>query len=214
MRAALVGHAHGLLDRLATLLTPLPRDAVSDLVDDRLEVGRSQTTMNGLGRLVLTVVSAPAVVTLLAFERVASQEAQEREYAADLRAAEVAGTAAVVRLLLTTMGLAGVHTLAGAAARRREDPFTALEAVRARPDLTDRDVALARSRAREHDLRWDAAHPRDDLRLGVLEAHPATPEPEAQADRRALARAADAELTGQRTVLARRLRDELLDTWR
>ena len=41
------------------------------------------------------------------------------------------------------MGIPGIHTLAGAAARRREDPFDALAQVRDRPQLTARQVAAA-----------------------------------------------------------------------
>lgn len=212
--AALVGHAHGLLERLATLLTPLPRDAVSDLEDARLGVARSNAVMNGVGRAVLTVVSLPALLLLLAFERAAARDSQVREHAADLRAAEVAGTPAVLRLLLTTTGISGLHTLAGAAARRREDPFDALTQVRDRSDLTAAQVARTRTRAREEDLRWDATHPRDDLRLGVLQAHPSTPDASALEARQALVGAADAELAGLRPMLTRRFRDDLLESWR
>jgi Zn-dependent protease with chaperone function len=211
--AVLNAQAHALLERLATLLTPLPRDAVGELEDTRVGMEGSEATMNGVGRAVLTVVSLPAVLLLLAFERAASHDSQLREYAADLRAAEVAGTDGTVRLLLTTMGIAGVHTVAGAAVRRREDPFEALALVRDRAPLTASQVAQARTRAREEDLRWDATHPRDDLRLGVLEAHPTAPEPHLLAERRALVQAADHELTGLRPALARPLRDDLLETW-
>lgn len=212
-QAALVGQTHGLLERLATLLTPLPRDAVGELEDTRIGIERSEATMNGIGRAVLSVLSLPAVLLLLAFERAAARDSQLREYAADLRAAEVAGTAGTVRLLLTTMGMAGVHTVAGAAVRRREDPFAALAQVRERLSPTAAEVGRARTRAREEDLRWDATHPRDDLRLGVLEAHPTTPDPSVLEARRALVRAADLELTGLRPALARPLRDDLLESW-
>lgn len=212
-RAALLGHTHGLLERLATLLTPLPRDAVSDLEDARLGVQRSNAMMNGIGRAVLAVVSLPALLLLLVFERAVARESQVREYAADLRAAEVAGTSAVVRLLLTAMGIAGIHTLAGAAARRREDPFATLAQVRDRARMTAGQIAQARRRAREEGLRWDASHPRDDLRLSVLEAHPTAPDPTALEARHALVRAADAELAGLRPVLTRPFRDDLLESW-
>lgn len=145
--------------------------------------------------------------------RPAARESQVREHAADLRAAEVAGTPAVLHLLLTTMGIPGLHTLAGAAVRRREDPFEASPQVRDRAPLTAGQVAQACTRAREEDLRWDATHPRDDLRLGVLEARLAVPDAAALEGRHTLVREADAELAGLRPALIRPFRDDLLDSW-
>ncbi|MBC9823989.1 M48 family metallopeptidase [Terrabacter sp. MAHUQ-38] len=116
-RDTTVGHvawtAHGVLRRFATLLTPLPSDAYSDFADYRLEIAASEATMNALAAFLLRIVSTPAILLLLLFERLAAVSSQRREYLADLRAAEVAGTRAVVRLLITTENLAGLHTLAG-----------------------------------------------------------------------------------------------------
>ncbi|WP_162262026.1 M48 family metalloprotease [Terrabacter sp. Soil810] len=196
--------AHGVLRRAATLLTPLPDDAYSDFVDDRRDV--SEATMNAVGSLVLRVLSAPANLLLLLFERLAAVESQRREYLADLRAAEVAGTSAVVRLLVTTENLPGLHTLAAAGARRREDPFAVLETVRERPGPTAQQVAAARQRAREQDLRWDASHPRDDLRLSLAEARAA----ERSVGASDVQHGADRELAGLRGELTRQLSDELV----
>jgi Zn-dependent protease with chaperone function len=207
--AHVVDLAHGLLLRLATLLTPLPSDAYSDFADYRFEIAASQATMNAAGAGILRVVSAPATGLLLWFERLAAVDGQRREYVADLSAAEVAGTAASVRLLLTMENIPGLHTLAGAAVRRREDPFAALEQVRERPAPTGRQVAAARQRAREHDLRWDASHPRDDLRLSLVETVAA----ERSLPRTAAEKGADRELAGLRPELAREFAHELTDPW-
>jgi Zn-dependent protease with chaperone function len=202
----LVAVAHGLLRRAATLLTPLPEDAYSDVADYRY--GVSQATMNGAGSLVLRVLSAPPRLLLLGFERLAAVESQRREYLADLCAAEVAGTPAVVRLLVTAGNLPGLHTLASAAVRRREDPFTVLETVRDRPGPTAQQVATARQRAREQDLRWDATHPRDDLRLSLVEARAA----EASLATIDAQQGADRELSHLRSALSRPFADDLSDT--
>lgn len=213
LRTAVVAHAHGLLERTATLLTPLPRDAVSDFEDPRLNVVRSNAVMNGVGRGVLTAVSLPAVLLLLAFERVTSRERQLHAYLADLSAAQVAGTAAVARLLITVASLPGLHTVASAAVRRREDPFEALSRSRRDGPRTAGEVARARTLARTEGRRWDAAHPRDDLRLSVLEAHATETGVDVLAAHRSLAGRADTELAGLRPTLRRALRDELLETW-
>jgi hypothetical protein len=118
-----------------------------------------------------------------------------------------------VRLLLTGMNTSGLHTVAGSAARRREDPFDALEQVRTRPAPTPSEVAAARARARAADLRWDDSHPRDDLRLEVVEARPSAPDPGALESRRLLVHSADGELMSLRPALARELGHELLETW-
>jgi Zn-dependent protease with chaperone function len=214
-RAALVGQAHVVLERLATLITPLPADAYSDLPRSSVDDGGwgGTATMNWMGSGLLRFLSLPAVALLLAFERLAATDSQRREYLADLRAADVAGTASVVRLLLTVMNTSGLHTVAGSAARRREDPFAALEQVRNRPAPTPSEVATARARAREADLRWDASHPRDDLRIEVVESRPVTPEPAALESRLGLVRSAERELSTLRPGLSRELAHELLDTW-
>lgn len=212
-RTAVVAHAHGLLERTATLLTPLPSDAVSDFEDPRLNVARSNAVMNGAGRGLLVALSLPAVLLLLAFERVTSRERQTHAYLADLCAAQVAGTTAVARLLVTVANLPGLHTVASAAVRRREDPFDALSRSRREGPRTAGEVARARTLARSEGRRWDAAHPRDDLRLSVLEAHATEPGVDVLASHRSLARRADTELAGLRPALQRALRDELLETW-
>jgi hypothetical protein len=80
--------------------------------------------------------------------------------------------------------------------------------VRERPAPTSAQLAAARQRAREQDLRWDASHPRDDLRMSLVEARPAG---------RNLAgtdveRGADAELAALRPELARSFADDLTDS--
>lgn len=211
--SALVAHAHGVLERLATLLVPLERGAVTDFEDTRLDVAYSNAIVNGMGRGVLRAVSFPAVLLLRAFERTASRDSRARAHAADLGAARVAGTTAVVRLLLTTMGISGLHTMAGAAVRRRENAFEALAAVRERPSPTAGDVARARTRARAEGPHGRATHPRGDLRLSALEARPTEPDAAALESRRSLVQRADTELAGLRPMLERPLRDELLDSW-
>ncbi|WP_374970438.1 M48 family metalloprotease [Terrabacter sp. BE26] len=213
VRTAVVAHAHGLIERTATLLTPLPRDAVSDFEDPRLNVVRSNAVMNGVGRGLLAATSLPAVLLLLTFERITSRERQMHAYAADLSAAQVAGTTAVARLLISVANLPGLHTVASAAVRRREDPFDALSRSRRDDAHTAGEVARARTRARTEGRRWDAAHPRDDLRLSVLEAHATQPGVDLLAAHRSLACRADTELANLRTTLHRALRDELLETW-
>ena len=214
-RAALVGQAHLVLARLATLITPLPADAYSELTPSTVDDGGwgGTATMNAMGSGLLRVLSLPATGLLLAFGRLAATDSQRREYLADLRAADVAGTTAVVRLLLTGMNTSGLHTVAGSAARRREDPFAALEQVRTRPAPTPSEVAAARARARAADLRWDDSHPRDDLRLEVVEARPSTPDAGALESRRRLVHSADGELMTLRSALTRELGHELLETW-
>lgn len=207
--AHVVDLAHGILRRLATLLTPLPSDAYSDFADYALGIERSQASMNAAGAGILRVVSAPATVLLLWFERLAAVDGQRREYLADLHAAQIAGTAANVRLLLTMENIPGLHTLAGSAVRRREDPFAVLEQVRERPSPTGQQVAAARRRAREQDLRWDASHPRDDLRLAFVEAVGS----ERSLPRSQAAEGSDRELAGLRPELARQLAHELSDTY-
>ena len=194
-----------MLERLATLITPLPADAYSAL--DRSDVDDGgwggTATMNAMGSGLLRLLSLPALALLLAFERLAAADRQRREYRADLRAADVAGTAAVVRLLLTVMNTSGLHTVAGSAARRREDPFAALEQVRTRPAPTTSDIAAARARAQAADLRWDDSHPRDDLRIEVVEARPVTPDRATLEARRRLVTSADGELSTLRPGLSR-----------
>lgn len=203
----LVWMAHGLLRRLATLLVPLPRDAYSDFVDHRAVM--SQATLNALGAVILHVLSAPALLLLLLFERLTAVDGQRREYLADLRAAEVAGTPAVLRLLITTENLPGLHTLASAAVRRREDPFAVLDTLRERPAPTPSQVATARQRAREQDLRWDASHPRDDLRMSLVEARAA----ERSTERWGALPGAERELAGLRPELVRQFSDDLTDIY-
>ena len=215
LRAVLVGQAHAVLERLATLITPLPADAYSAL--DRSDVDDGgwggTATMNAMGSGVLRLLSLPALALLLAFERLAAADRQRREYRADLRAADVAGTAAVVRLLLTVMNTSGLHTVAGSAARRREDPFAALEQVRTRPEPITSDIAAARARAQAADLRWDDSHPRDDLRIEVVEARPVTADRATLEARRRLVTSADGELSTLRPGLSRELAHDLLETW-
>ena len=203
----LAGLAHGILRRAATILTPLPADAYSDFVDYRHAA--SEALMNTAASLVLRLLSAPPTLLLLLFERLAAVDSQRREYLADLRAAEIAGTPATVRLLVTLGNVPGLHTLAAAGVRRRQDPFAVLESVRRRPDPTSEQVAAARRRAGEQDLRWDASHPRDDLRLSLVEAraaHRTLPASDLQ-------HAADLELTGLRAELRRAFGDELTETY-
>ena len=213
VRTAVVAHAQGLLERTASLLTPLPRDAVSDFEDPRLNVARSSAVVNGVGRGVLAAVFLPAVLLLLTFERITARERQAHAYVADLSAAQVAGTTAVARLLITVANLPGLHTVASAAVRRREDPFEALSRSRRDGARTAGEVARARTFARTQGRRWDAAHPRDDLRLSVLEAHATEPGVDVLAAHRSLARRAETELAALRPALQRALRDKLLETW-
>jgi Zn-dependent protease with chaperone function len=191
------------LCRAATLLVPLPADAYSDFVDYRR--ASSEAVMNAFGSLVLRILSVPATLLLLLFERLAAVDSQRREYLSDLRAADVAGTAAVVRLLVTLESVSGLRTLTAAGVRRREDPFAVLESVRARPAPTAEQVAAARRRAEDQDLRWDASHPRDDLRLSLVEARDAE-------GTLALSDTddADGELARLRPALTRQLEDELI----
>ncbi|WP_323101934.1 M48 family metallopeptidase [Intrasporangium sp. YIM S08009] len=216
--AALVGQAHRVLERLATLLVPLPRGAFGELEWLSPTVGVSSAFGNRMGAALLRVVSLPFVALLLGFERLVSVDAQRREYLADLAAARVAGPAAVVRLLFTVSGLAGVHTTVAAAVRRGEDPFDALEAVAARPALGPGQLAAARRLAAESGRRWDDSHPRDDLRISLLEALPGTPSGvltgrgSATATLAALEVAASAELAGLRRGLSRSVRDDLLES--
>ncbi|MEW1955361.1 M48 family metalloprotease [Terrabacter sp. NPDC080008] len=203
----LVGLAHRILHRAATILTPLPADAYSDFVDYRRAT--SEAVMNSAASLVLRLLSAPPVLLLLLFERLAAVDSQRREYLADLRAAEVAGTAAMVRLLVTLENMPGLHTLTAAAVRRGEDPFAVLETVRLRPDPLPEQVATARRRAREQDLRWDASHPRDDLRLSLVEARAS----ERGVMPTELEDSTDAELSALRPELRRRFAVELTETY-
>ena len=215
LRAVLVGQAHAVLERLATLITPLPADAYSALDQSDVDDGGwgGTATMNAMGSGLLRLLSLPALALLLGFERLAAADRQRREYRADLRAADVAGTGAVVRLLLTVMNTSGLHTVAGSAARRHEDPFAALEQVRSRPAPTPADIVAARARARAADLRWDDSHPRDDLRIEVVEARPVTPDQATLESRRRLVASAEGELATLRPGLSRELAHDLLETW-
>ena len=218
--AALVSRAHQVLERLATLLVPLPRDAYGD-IEDAWSPGWEQSTAfgNRMGTALLRVVSLPFVALLLGFERLVAVDAQRREYVADLAAARVAGPAAVVRLLFTVSGLPGIHTTVAAAVRRGDDPFDALEAVAARPALGPGQLAAARRSAAESGRRWDDSHPRDDLRISLLEALPGTPagvltgRGSATATLAALAATASVELAGLRRGLSRSVRDDLLESY-
>jgi Zn-dependent protease with chaperone function len=200
--------AHGILTRFATLLAPLPADTYSDFSRHHPTQASSEATMNAAGSMLLRVVSAPAIGVLLSFERLAAVANQRREYVADLRSVDVAGSAASARLMLTLTNIAGLHTLAGAAARRREDPFVALERVRHRPDPTQAQVAATRELARRQDLRWDDSHPRDDLRLALIEAR----RTERSLPVTAAESGSDRELAGLRKALTRELSDELIET--
>ena len=217
--AALVGRAHGILERLATLLVPLPRGGHGELEWLYPTVGVSTAFGNRMGTALLRLVSLPFVALLLCFERLVSVDGQRREYLADLAAARVAGPAAVVRLLFTVSGLPGVHTTVAAAVRRGEDPFDALEAVAARPALGPGQLAAARRFAAESGRRWDDSHPRDDLRISLLEALPGAPSGvltgrgSAVATLAALEVAASAELAGLRRGLSRSVRDDLLESY-
>ncbi|WP_076261971.1 M48 family metallopeptidase [Intrasporangium flavum] len=218
--AALVDRAHGILERLASLLVPLPRGSYGELEWLCPTVGVSSAFGNRMGTALLRVVSLPFVALLLGFERLAAVDAQRREYLADLAAARVAGPAAVLRLLFTVSGLPGVHTTVAAAVRRGEDPFDALEAVAARPALGPSQLAAARRLAAESGRRWDDSHPRDDLRISLLEALPGAPSVALGGDATgslgsldALEVAASAELAGLRRGLSRSVRDDLLETY-
>ncbi|MFM6851759.1 MAG: M48 family metalloprotease [Terrabacter sp.] len=202
--------AHGVLHRFATLLTPLPSDAYSDFTDYRVGVVGSQAILNAVGSFLLRILSMPATLLLLLFERLDAVSSQRDEYLADLRAAEVAGSRAVVDLLVTLGNVPGLHTLASAAVRRRDDPFAVLDGVRERPAPTSAQVAAARHRALQEDLRWDASHPRDDLRLSLVEARAA----ERTLPRTEVEGQADAELVTLRGELSRRFSDDLTDSFR
>ncbi|MGW5237562.1 M48 family metallopeptidase [Monashia sp. NPDC004114] len=175
LRARIVAGAHTILFGLATMLTPLPSDAYSEFYADYPNRESSQAFSNAMGSAMLRIVSLPFVGLLLVFERLAAVESQRREYLADLNAARVAGTDATVRLFASVTNLAGLHTLAGAAVRRREDPFAVLEQVAARPALTGSEVEAARQRARAAERRWDDTHPPDDLRMSLLLVRPVSP---------------------------------------
>ncbi|GAA2160921.1 peptidase M48-like protein [Humibacillus xanthopallidus] len=212
-RVVVVGQAHRVLERLATLITPLPAGAYSGLTPSTVDDGGwgGTATMNWMGSGLLRVLSLPSLALLLAFERLAARDSQRRECLADLRAADIAGTVATERLMLSMMNTSGLLTLAGAAVRRREDPFEALEQVRARPAPTPTAVSEAHARARATGLRWDDGHPRDDLRLEVITARPVTVDAAALATRRLLVEAADHELRTLRPGLSRELSHELLE---
>ena len=202
----LVAHAHDLLERFATLLTPLPRDGYSDREDLSLGVRRSRGPMSRLGSTVLRLLSVPAVLLLLLFERLAVRDSQRREYVADICAAEIAGTHATVRLVLAMSNSTGARTVATAAVHRHENPFTALAALAQRPALTPAEVAEAGRRARETGARWDGTHPRDDLRVGLLSARPIG----ASWSAAEALESADAELARMQPELAHDLRAGLL----
>ena len=201
--------AHGILHRFATLLTPLPADAYTDFADYRPVIEESQATMNAVGSFLLRIASLPATLLLLLFERLDAVSSQRGEYLADLRAAEVAGSHALVNLLVTLENVPGLHTLAAAGVRRREDPFVVLDTVRERPAPTSVQVDAARQRAREQDLRWDSSHPRDDLRLSLVEARAA----ERTLERTDVEHEAAAELARLRNGLARQFADDLIETY-
>jgi Zn-dependent protease with chaperone function len=216
--AAVVGPAHQVLERLATLLVPLPRGSYGELEWLHPALNYSTALENRLGAAILRVVSLPFVALLLAFERLVAVDGQRREYLADLAAARVTGPAAVVRLLFAVSGLAGVHTTVAAAVRRGEDPFDAFEAVAARPALKPAQLAAARRLAAGSGRRWDDSHPRDDLRISLLEALPGDDEEASRPgpDLRHLVQleaAASDELAGLRRGLARAVRDDLLETY-
>lgn len=201
--------AHGIAERVTLLLTPLSRGAYSDFeeYDDVME--HSQGFMNRIGRMILHVVALPLLGVVRVLDRLALADSHHREFAADLRAAQVAGTAASVGALAIGMNLPGIHAVANAAVRRQEDAFAALDAVRRRPAPSAADVERLHLLAAGEQRRWDSSHPTDARRLQLLKVAPVPPAWPPLLD----VTTADVELRRLRPNLARQLRDDLIDDW-
>ncbi len=80
LHGKMVAAAYAVLFGLATLLTPLPRDAYSEFYADFPNTESSQAFSNAMGAALLRVLSLPFVGLLLVFERLAAAESQRREY--------------------------------------------------------------------------------------------------------------------------------------
>lgn len=178
-------------------------------VDPLREVLRSPSedlTVSFEGRVtraVLRVLAIPPFLALLAFERLAANDGQYREYLADRRAALAAGSAGLASSL--SVDVVGLHTAAAAAVRRGEDPFALLaeRAVRRQSD----PASVVPAPVPTH--RWDATHPPTELRIDLLTrlgSTPGTARPSA-----GVLSAVQAEMQSMQVRLARQVCDDLLD---
>lgn len=207
---SITGTARLIAHRVTLLLTPLPADAYTDFADYSVDAALfSNGFFHRVVTVVLTVVTLPLRGMVHLLDRLALAHSHHREFVADLRAARVAGTTAMTDLLTRTMNVDGLRTVANAAVRRNEDPFGPLDAVRTGPRPKPADVERLHAHAAAEERRWDHTHPKDTLRLALVESRPV---PAALPPLLDLA-GADAELRALRPRLARQLRDDLLEGW-
>ena len=158
-----------------------------------------------LGWVVQRFLGLPLQALILVSARLGANHRQHREYLADRRAAQVAGSEAMISALV--MDLPGLSTAVRSAHLRGEDVF---EFLAARSSATPAG-APARPASPDKPHRADATHPPDHLRISLLERHPAQPVPGVVDE--ATRAAAEAELTSLRRPLDRQFRDELRTTW-
>lgn len=137
---------------------------------DDLYLGRGFFTggvVSLMTQTIQAILTAPFLLLGVALDRLSLSGRPHHEYLADRRSADVAGTDALVEVLATDLD--GLLTSTAAAARRGLDPY---EFLVARPPMTSqqRDNRMRQLAREPH--RIDATHPRDDLRIRLLEADP------------------------------------------
>lgn len=199
VQGRLVTTAWSMLDGVRYLLTPEELDhALAGPVQEAASFAIEVSTP--LARGLLALVAMPVYLVELLLERLMLDSSQHREYLADRRSAQVLGSNAVVECLLQDP--VGLLTVAGAAARRGEDPF---EALLARPPLTAEQLVARKAALETEPHRADATHPPDGLRIRLVEAAALPPgqgRPEA-----ATTQVAEAELIRLRAAHRKRFAD-------
>jgi Zn-dependent protease with chaperone function len=162
-RGRLIDAASNVVGGIRAFLAPERRHR-DDLYSGRFLTGGAVAMLTQVLQILLL---APFLLLGLALDRLALAGRPHREYLADRRSAEVVGTEALVEFLATD--LEGLRTSTAAAARRGEDPYEFL--ARRLPMSAEQLQGRLRQLALDPH-RADATHPRDDLRIRLLEAHP------------------------------------------
>ena len=214
----LIRLADDLLTRMVVLLQPArivqPTDQALRQADSGMGVLGGGDEMAGdrfrrevsstVGAVGLSVIAAPVRGVRRALRRAGRQPGDQACLVADRRAATLVGAPAVVRMLLSTLGVPRGWVAAEVAARRRTDAFVAMaEAEPPAPEELARRLAAATATGERTDPHHASTASRVEAlgRGDVVVTRGVGP---------AVVRAADRELDTYRERLARRFAEELV----
>jgi Zn-dependent protease with chaperone function len=177
-----------------------------DIMDSHDATYSELALLNAVSTGLRRLLALPLIGLLMLAVRLDAHESQREEYLADLASVRLAGREAAAMSLHRLLAITGVETRLGAAVRRGEDPWSALDATVAPPERELRRLLLASER-RGHSV--DSSHPPTHLRVSLVRSRPDT-DGEIELDP-AWMTCIDAELAPVRARLARQLRDDMLD---